>query len=196
MILVIFMYLKTAWDITGNYCEIECSEIEAEETAKPFCPAVSVKLCAETLPALWGIKGMTRLRYLIHVAGLSTAKEDNSVFSLHQVQSLPLAVLMQHRAFWSNYVTVWHFGSHRGLDIGLCLTTCRGMVAQNDFINIVNFGFDFICLVTCMFLWNSLCTANRILQSFCGTSSIKVWQAAESATASVIGIEKLVSDFL
>ena len=97
---------ETSLEINVAEHEIECNENEAEETAKPFCPAVSVKLCAETLPALWGIKGMTRLRYLIHVAGLSATKEDYSVFSLHQVQSLPLAVLMQHRAFWSNYVTV------------------------------------------------------------------------------------------
>ena len=60
-----------------------------------FALPVSVKLCSETLTALWGVNGMTRLRYLAHVASLSTAKEDNSVFKSSQMQSPPLAVLVQ-----------------------------------------------------------------------------------------------------
>ena len=111
MTIVIFMYLKNRM---RHHCKsnwsrsmkLNITKTKLRKLPNPFCPAVSVKLCAETLTALWGIKGMTRLRYLVHVASLSTAKEDNSVFSFHQTQSLPLAMLVQNRAFWSNYVTV------------------------------------------------------------------------------------------
>jgi hypothetical protein len=72
----------------------------------PFARSVSVTLCTETLTALWGVKGMTRLRYHVTTVGLSTTQENNTVVNFHQVQSLQFAVLVQHRAFWSSDVTV------------------------------------------------------------------------------------------
>ena len=40
----------------------------------------SVKLCMETLTALWGVKGMARLRYLVHMASFASTQEHHTVF--------------------------------------------------------------------------------------------------------------------
>jgi hypothetical protein len=55
---------------------------ESEDAAmKTLLPSqFSVKLCMETLTALWGVKGMARLRYLIHMASFASTQEHHTVF--------------------------------------------------------------------------------------------------------------------
>jgi hypothetical protein len=72
----------------------EMTSQHAEEAAKPFALQMSIKLCMKTLTALRCVKGMARLRYLIHAPGLSTTQENYTVLCLHYVQSFPFAVLV------------------------------------------------------------------------------------------------------
>ena len=131
----------------------------AEEAARPFALRMSIKLCMKTLTALRCVKGMAHLRYLIHTPGLTTTQEDYTVLCLHNVQSFPLTVLVQHCAFRCCDVTERHLRPDRRLHTGVCSTACRGMLTHGKLFNITHFCFDCVRFSMCIHgrLCNSAC---------------------------------------
>ena len=57
----------------------EMTSQHAEEAAKPFALQMSIKLCMKTLTALGCVKGMARLRYLVHMASFASTQEHHTV---------------------------------------------------------------------------------------------------------------------